>query len=505
MTARTRSGGSPTRRNSSASSEAPLAARPIGRSQRVGALGIAALWLAGCAVGPNYTRPTTAVPPAYKEPGTFKEAHPSDAIAKGKWWEIYDDPQLNALEEQINVSNQSLKAAQEQFLQARAALRIARAGYYPNVSVSLSAAGYRQSQHRALFNPGETVTYADYLLPVDASWEPDVWGRVRRSVEGARSEVQASAADLANISLSLHAEMAIDYLQLRGLDSQKQLLDSTVASYQKALDLTQSRYSGGIASAVDVAQAQTQLETTRAADQDVEVQRAAFEHAIAVLVGKPPAEFSQAASPLSSPPPEIPPGLPSELLERRPDIAAAERRVQEANAQIGVAMAAYFPVFSLNGAGGFESGVLGSLLSGPSGFWSLAGSAAQLIIDGGQRRGVSEQARAAYRQSVDKYRQVTLSAFQDVDDNLAALRVLEQEAKTQDGAVAAAQHSLDLSNNRYKGGVANYLEVTTAQSAALGDERTAVDILTRRVVASVLLIKALGGGWNASQILNASR
>lgn len=476
------------------------------RSCRIGALTISAFLLGGCAVGPNYQRPSAEAPPAYKEtPENFKQAQPSDAMAKGKWWEVYGDPQLNALEEQIAVSNQSLKASQEQFLQARAALRIARAGYYPQLSVSASAAGYRQSQNKALFSPGETVTYPDYLLPVDVSYEPDVWGRVRRTVEGARSEVQASAADLANVQLSLQAELAMDYFQLRGLDSQKQLLDSTVDSYQKALELTESRFKGGIASAVDVAQAQTQLETTRAQDQDVEVQRAAFEHAIAVLIGKPPAQFSQPASPLSAPPPAIPPGLPSELLERRPDIAAAERRMQEANAQIGVAKAAYFPVFSITGGGGFETAAIGTLLNGPSGFWSLAGSAAELIIDGGQRRGVSEQARSAYRQSVDNYRQTTLSAFQEVEDNLAALRVLQQEAKTQEGAVAAAQHSLDLSNTRYKGGVANYLEVTTAQSAALGDEVTAVDILTRRVVASVLLIKALGGGWNAAQILNAAR
>ena len=476
------------------------------RSCRIGALTISAFLLGGCAVGPNYQRPSAEAPPAYKEtPENFKQAQPSDAMAKGKWWEVYGNPQLNALEEQIAVSNQSLKASQEQFLQARAALRIARAGYYPQLSVSASAAGYRQSQNKALFSPGETVTYPDYLLPVDVSYEPDVWGRVRRTVEGARSEVQASAADLANVQLSLQAELAMDYFQLRGLDSQKQLLDSTVDSYQKALELTESRFKGGIASAVDVAQAQTQLETTRAQDQDVEVQRAAFEHAIAVLIGKPPAQFSQPASPLSAPPPAIPPGLPSELLERRPDIAAAERRMQEANAQIGVAKAAYFPVFSITGGGGFETAAIGTLLNGPSGFWSLAGSAAELIIDGGQRRGVSEQARSAYRQSVDNYRQTTLSAFQEVEDNLAALRVLQQEAKTQEGAVAAAQHSLDLSNTRYKGGVANYLEVTTAQSAALGDEVTAVDILTRRVVASVLLIKALGGGWNAAQILNAAR
>lgn len=475
------------------------------RIRRAGAFSVAALLLGGCAVGPNYQRPTSDVPPAYKESENFKPAQPSDAMAKGKWWEVYNDPQLSSLEEQIGVSNQSLKAAQEQFLQARAALRIARAGYYPTLSVSPSAAGNRQSQNKALFTAGEIITYPDYLLPVDVSYEPDVWGRVRRTVEASRSEVQASAADLANVQLSLQAELALDYFQLRGLDSQKQLLDSTVAAYEKALQLTQSRYLGGIASAVDVAQAQTQLETTRAEDQDVEVQRAAFEHAVAVLIGKPPAEFSQPPSPLTDPPPVIPPGLPSELLERRPDIAAAERRVQEANAQIGIAKSAYFPVFSITGAGGFESKAIGSLLSGPSGFWALAGEAAETIIDGGQRRGVSEQARAAYRQSVDNYRQTTLSAFQDVEDNLAALRILEQEAKTQEGAVAAAQHSLDLSNSRYRGGVASYLEVTTAQSAALGDEVTAVDILTRRVVASVLLIKALGGGWNSSQILNASR
>ena len=473
--------------------------------RRVGAFGIGALLLGGCTVGPKYVRPTADVPPAYKESENFKLAQPSDAIAKGKWREVYGDPQLNSLEEQVNVSNETLKAQQQQFLQARAALRIARAGFFPTVSVAPTAAGYRQSQNKALFNNGEIVTYADYQLPVDAAYEPDVWGRVRRTVEAARSELQASSADLANVQLSLQAELAMDYFQLRGLDSQKQLLDSTVAAYQRALELTQSRYHGGIASAVDVAQAQTQLETTRAEDQDVEVQRSAFEHAIAVLIGKSPAEFSQLASPLTAPPPIIPPGLPSDLLERRPDIAAAERRVQEANAQIGIAKSAYFPVFTLGGTGGFESQTIGALLNGPSGFWSLAGSAAELIFDGGQRRGVSDQARAAYNQSVDNYRQTTLTAFQEVDDNLAALRVLETEAKTQDGAVAAAQHSLDLSNSRYVGGVTSYLEVTTAQSAALGDEVTAVDILTRRIVASVLLIKALGGGWDASQILSASR
>jgi NodT family efflux transporter outer membrane factor (OMF) lipoprotein len=465
---------------------------------------VAALLLGGCTVGPNYKRPATDAPVAYKENTNFKPAQPSDATAKGKWWEVYGDPRLNELEEQVTVSNQSLKAAQEQFLQARAAIRTARAAYYPTVTGNASATGTRQSQDKALFaqnSTSERITYPDYQFPpIDASWEPDVWGRVRRTVEAARSEAQASAADLANVDLSLHAELALDYFQLRGLDSQQKLLDSTVDSYRKALELTDSRYKGGVASAVDVAQAQTQLETTRAQAVDVAVDRTMYEHAIAVLIGKAPYEFSQAAAPLTVPPPAIPPGLPSELMERRPDIAAAERRVQEANAQIGVARAAYFPIFSLTGGGGFESDQIHNLLSGPSGFWSLAGSAAETIFDGGLRRGVTEQARAAFDQSVDNYRQTTLTAFQEVEDNLSALRVLENEAKVQDAAVAAAEHSLDLSINRYRGGVTSYLEVTTAQSAALGDERADVDVLTRRMAASVLLVKALGGGWNVSQI-----
>jgi NodT family efflux transporter outer membrane factor (OMF) lipoprotein len=471
------------------------------RKSGAGALAVAALLLGGCTVGPNYVRPTTDVPADYKESANFKAARPSDDSAKGKWWEVYGDAQLNALEEQVSVSNQTLKEAQAQFAIARATIRTVRAAYYPTVTAGASAAGARESQNKALFGTTSPLTYADYQLPpIDVSWEPDVWGRVRRQVEAARSEAQATAADLANTQLSLQAEVALDYFQMRGLDSQQQLLDSTVTSYEKAFELTDSRYKGGVASAVDVAQAQTQLETTRAQAVDVGVDRAAFEHAIAVLIGRPPAEFSQQPAPLTVPPPAIPTGLPSELLERRPDIAAAERRMQEANAQIGVARTAYYPVFSFTGGGGFESQQISNLLSGPSAFWSLAGSAAELLFDGGQRRGVTEQARAAYDKSVDTYRQTTLTAFQEVEDNLASLRILENEATIQDAAVTAAQRSLDLSNSRYKGGVANYLEVTTAQSAALGDERADVDVLTRRMAASVLLIKALGGSWNVSQI-----
>ena len=463
-------------------------------------LAFAAVLFEGCTVGPKYVRPSAEVPVAYKEVKGWELAQPNAAAPKGEWWGVYDDPQLNSLEQQLTVSDQTLKVAQEQFVQARAAIGIARAPEFPNVTAGMTGSHTHQSQDQALFGPTSVVNYSDVQLPLDASYEPDVWGRVRRSVEAARSEAQASAADLASVGLSLHAELALDYFELRGLDSESKLLNSTVVSYQQALSLTQSRYQGGLSSELDVAQAQTQLQTTRAEAVDVGVQRAAYEHAIAVLIGQPSANFSLQALPLTMGPPSIPISLPADLLERRPDIAAAERRVQEANANIGVARAAYFPTTFLTGSGGFESSTITNLLDGASGFWSLAGSAAELVFDGGARRGVNEQARSAYRQSVDQYRQTTLVAFQEVEDNLAALRILENEATIEDAAVAAAQHALDLSNTRYKGGVTSYLEVTTAQSVALNDERTAVDIATRRMTSSVLLIKALGGGWNVSQI-----
>ena len=462
---------------------------------------LAALAVGGCTVGPKYQRPAVEVPVAYKDAGNWKPAEPGDAVAKGKWWEVYQDPQLNTLEEQIAVSNQNLKIAQAQFLQARAALKVSRSGLFPTVTGGVTAARLHQSQNRPLFNSRSANTdYSDYTIPFDASYEADVWGRVRRTVEASRAEAQASAADLATVDLSLHAELALDYFSLRGLDAQKALLDSTVISYEKALELTQSRYHGGLASAVEVAQAQTILETTRAQAVDVMVQRAAFEHAIAVLIGQPASTYSLTAKPLAAPPPAVPPGLPSDLLERRPDIAAAERRVQEANALIGVARAAYFPQITLSAAGGFESAIITTLIQGPSGLWSFGGAAVETIFDAGRRRGISDQAIAAHEQTVANYRETVLTAFQQVEDNLSALRILEEEAKTEDGAVAAAEHSLALSINRYKGGVTSYLEVTTAQSAALADEVTAVSILTRRMTASVLLVKALGGGWNVSQI-----
>ena len=369
------------------------------------------------------------------------------------------------------------------------------------MTASPSIARERFSQNRPLAISENTQTFNDFQVPgIDASYELDVWGRVRRTVEQSRSQAQASAADLASVSLSLHAELAMDYFELRGLDAQKQLLDSTVESFQKALELTQTRFNGGLASAVDVAQAQTQLETARAQSIDVEVQRAAFEHAIAVLTGQPPSTFSLAQFPLDTPPPAIPPGLPSDLLERRPDVSAAERRMQAANAQVGIARAAYFPLITLTGQGGFESIAAGTLFQGPSGLWAVGGTALETLFDAGRRRGTSEQAKAAYDQSIDNYRQTVLTAFQEVEDNMAALRILQNEAQTEDVAVDAAKHSVELSITRYKGGVTNYLEVTTAQAAALTDEVTALTILTRRMTASVLLIKAIGGGWNVAQI-----
>jgi NodT family efflux transporter outer membrane factor (OMF) lipoprotein len=464
-------------------------------------LPIALMLLCGCAVGPRYAKPTTPAPPQYKElPPYWKTAQPSDQVAKGKWWEIFQDRQLNALEEQVNVSNQTLKAAQAQFEQARAVIRIERSSQYPAVTAGLSATRSHQSSNRPNGRLAPTNSYTDLQLPVDASYEADVWGRVRRTVEAARANAQASAADLESVNLSLHAEVATDYFQLRALDAEEQLLISTADAYEKALALTQNRYNGGIASQVDVAQAQTQLETTRAQAIDLGVQRAQFEHAIAVLTGQLPSTFTLATAPLASTPPMVPAGLPSDLLERRPDIAGNERRMAAANAQIGIAKAAYYPTITLSATGGFEGSSIANWFNGPSGFIAAGASAIGTIFDAGRRHAVTDQARAAFDQSVANYHETVLGAFQDVEDSLAALRLLEDEAKTEDAAVASAQHSLSLSNNRYRGGVATYLEVITAQSIALTDQRVAVEIAGRRMAACVSLIKALGGGWTSSDL-----
>jgi len=464
-------------------------------------IAIVVLVLGGCTVGPNYRTPVVETPSAYKEAGNWKPAQPNDQNLGGDWWKIFKDPQLDALELQVSVSNQNLKAAEAQYEQSRAVLRYNRADYYPTVTAGLSGNRERVSSNAP--PPGSNfdgITYSDIVAPVDVSYEADVWGRVRRTVESYREEAQASAADLATVNLSLHADLAIDYFQARSLDAEEELLNSTVKEYQDALDLTQSRYLGGLSSEVEVQQAKTQLDTTRAQAIDVGVLRAQYEHAVAILIGKPPAEFGLPPLPLSAPPPAIPVSLPSELLERRPDIAAAERRVASANARIGVAKSAYYPVIGLTGGGGFESTSITTLLTGPSGLWSLGGSAVGTIFDVGRRRALTDQARAAYDVQVAAYRESVLTGFQQVEDNLAAVRILENEARVQDEAVMAAQSSLDLSNTRYTGGVTSYLEVTVAQSAALADEVTAVNLLGRRMANTVLLIQALGGGWDRSSL-----
>jgi NodT family efflux transporter outer membrane factor (OMF) lipoprotein len=490
------------------------------RATRAVAAGVAAtiglLAAAGCMVGPNYQRPPATAPAGWKEapPADWKVAEPRDQLPRGKWWELFGDAQLNALEEQVSVGNQSLAQAEAQFRAARAAAGVARGGLFPTVTVGASATRSRGTSSRgggaggtggtgtgvtaATASAGTTSTL--YQVPLDVSYEVDVWGRVRRLVEANVATAQASAADLEAVRLSLQAELAVDYFQLHGVDAQRQLLDTNVAGYQKALELINNRYNQGVASGVDVAQAQTQLETTRAQLIDLGVQRSALEHAIAVLIGKPPAELSIAAASIGVPPPAVPVTLPAELLERRPDVAAAERRVAAANAQIGVQIAGYFPALSLTGAAGFANSKLASLFSWPSRFWSLGASAAETLFNGGARKAANEQAKANYDAQVAAYRETVLTALQNVEDNLSALRVLADEAAQQAIAVAAAEKSLTLSNNRYRGGITTYLEVITAQAAALNNERTAVDILTRRMNASVNLVKALGGGWRESDL-----
>jgi NodT family efflux transporter outer membrane factor (OMF) lipoprotein len=453
-------------------------------------------------VGPKYVQPTVpASPPAFKETSSnWAQATPQDQLPKGKWWEIYGDQQLNSLEETVAVSNQNLKVAYEQYMSARDLVRQARSQLFPTVAVQPSGSRVQPSQNRPNFSPTTAHPYSDIVLPAELSYEVDLWGQVRRTVESSRENAQASAGDLENVSLSLHSELAFDYFSLRGLDLQKQLLDATVVDFERALELTQARYRGGVASDVDVAQAETQLETTRAQDIEVGVARAQFEHAIAVLAGKTASNFSIPPAPLTAAPPQIPLGLPSELLERRPDIAAAERRVASANAQIGIAIAAYYPQVSLAAAGGVESTAIGTLFQGPSVLWSVGGSAFETVIDGGRRRAVTQQARDNHDAAVASYRENVLEAFQQVEDNLAALRLLDQELATQQVAVASARRSVDLSTTRYKRGITTYLEVLTAQSIALSDERTAADLMTRRMTASVQLVKALGGGWDRTQL-----
>jgi NodT family efflux transporter outer membrane factor (OMF) lipoprotein len=471
-----------------------------------------ALLATACAVGPDYKKPSAPVPPAYKEAlppadaaaaatAQWKPAEPRDDASRGKWWELFEDPELNALEEQVNVSNQNIAQAEAQFRGARAAVRGARADFFPTVTASASATRSKGSAGiSAAGNPtsAPTATTTVYALPVDLSYEVDVWGRVRRNVESSVANAQASAADLETVRLTMHAELALDYFQVRGTDTQRQLLDANVAAYEKALQMTMNRFNQGVVSGVDVAQAQTLLETTRAQATDLGVSRAQLEHAIATLIGKAPADFTFKPAPGLPGPPVIPVTMPSELLERRPDIAAAERRAAAANAQIGVATSAFFPSLLLSATGGYQSSRLADWFSLPSRLWSIGPALVTTIFDGGKRRAGVEQAQASYDAAVAVYRLDVLTSFQQVEDNLATLRILAEEATQQAAAVTAAERSLAIARNRYLAGTTTYLEVVTAQAIALSNERTAVDIQTRRMTAAVNLIKALGGGWRAS-------
>jgi NodT family efflux transporter outer membrane factor (OMF) lipoprotein len=462
------------------------------------------LVLGGCMVGPKYQRPAAPAPPAFKEPlpEGWKEAQPNDGALGGKWWEIYNDPRLNALEDQVNVSNQNILAAEAQFREASDAVRIARSSLFPTVNGSASIVNSRSSgtlvnNHVAAFVPG---TRTDYSLPLSVTYQADIWGSIRRTIRQSAETAQVSAAQLENARLTFHAELALDYFQLHGTDSAEDLLERTVKSYQDYLELTQNRRKSGIASGADVAQAQAQLENARAQLIDLGVARAQFEHAIAILIGKPPSEFSIPSALLKSEPPPTPPGIPSALLERRPDIAAAERQMAEVNEQIGLARAAYFPTLVLSASAGMESSSFASWFTWPSRFWAVGPQLAETLFDAGRRRAQKAQALDAFDVTVANYRQTVLSGFQQVEDNLAALRILAEEARAEDAAVQAALEALQISTYQYKAGVVSYLQVITSQAIALQDEKTAVDILTRRMVASVSLIQALGGGWDASKL-----
>ena len=463
-----------------------------------------AVTTSACAVGPAYKRPPAPVPAEFKEqpaPGEWKQAEPSDASARGKWWEVFGDPLLNGLEDQVSVSNQTLAQTEAQYRGARAAARGAHAPLFPALTAGGSADRSRASGNRPGTAPGTASPISnDFQASADLTYEIDVWGRIRRSVEANVASAQASAADLESVRLFLHAELAVDYFLLRGLDAQKQLLDTTAAAYEKALDLTVNRYNQGVVSGVDVAQARTQLYTTRAQAVDLSISRAQLEHAIAILVGKAPAQLSIDPAPEPGKVPPIPRAVPSELLERRPDIAAAERRVASANAQVGAATAAFFPTLLLTVTGGFEAATVSKWFNWPSRFWSLGASVLQTLFDGGKRRAATEQARANFDAAVAAYRQSVLNAFLEVEDSAAALRLLAEESALQADAVTSAEKALTLARDRYQGGITTYLEVVTAQNTALINERVSVEIATRRMTSAVNLVKALGGGWRASDM-----
>ncbi len=462
--------------------------------------------LAGCSLAPDYETPKTAEPAAaFKEAGAWSLAAPADAQARGPWWTNFHDEKLNDLETRIGLANQDLKAALARLDNARAQTQIARAGLFPNITASASAQRLQASANSPTYIAGKPTMGDDYLVGANFSYELDLFGRLRNTVASARAGEQASAGDLGALDLSTHALLATNYFALRGLDAQQELLDRTVADYAKALKLTEDLYHGGAGLISDVDQARAQLETAKTQAEDTRLRRAQMEHAIAVLVGEQPSAFGIEALPLKldSPVPRIDVGLPSKLLERRPDVAAAERRVAAANAGIGIARAAYFPDFSLDATAGFNSVSAGNWLSAPSRYWSIGPQGLLTLFDAGLHDAQTRAARASYDEQVANYRNTVLTAYQDVEDNLAALRQLGKEGVSEAAAVSATQGALDQANFRFKGGLVTYLEVVSAENAALSARLSAVDILTRRLTAEVLLVKALGGDWQASEVETA--
>jgi NodT family efflux transporter outer membrane factor (OMF) lipoprotein len=466
---------------------------------------------AGCAVGPNYKRPSAAAPPAFKEqpPVNFKEAEaagwkqsqPGDAYSKGRWWELYNDAALNALEEEVSVSNLNVRQAEAQYRQAKAAVSVARAALFPTASTAPAVTSFGGGTGAGTGNSsGASGGRTTFSLPLNVSWEPDLWGSIRRGVTASVATAQSLAATVGNARLLYQAELAQDYFGLHGNDAEAELLTRTEASYEEYLTLTRNRVSAGVAADLDVAQAEAQLYQVQSQLEDLGVQRAAFEHAIAILIGKPPAELTIPPITLNTSPPPVPPGVPSELLERRPDIAIAERQVAAANEQIGIAIAAFYPNLSLTGTAGLESASVAKWFTWPSRFWSVGPQLAETLFDAGRRRDVVEEQRAAYDATVAGYRETVLTAMQQVEDNLAALRILAREADKVQLTVQAAERALHISSAQYRSGTAGYLTVIISQATLFNADVAAVTLLTRRLTASVLLIEALGGGWNASQL-----
>jgi NodT family efflux transporter outer membrane factor (OMF) lipoprotein len=469
--------------------------------------------LAGCVVGPKYHTPTVQAPASYKEVtpanmkgvSNWKVAQPSDQLMRGKWWELFNDPELNKLEEQVDASNQSLASSYDAYVAARAMVKEARSQLFPTGSTSPSITKQLQSQslHQSVVTGSSgsgTSTFTTYELPFDASWVPDLWGRVRQTIRSNAYAAQSSAADFEDVRLTMHSEVASDYLQLQTQDSLIQLYDSTVKAYQLSLDLTEALYETGIDSEESVAQAQTQLDEAMAEDTNLGIARAQYEHAIAVLIGVPPENLSIPQRPLNFAPPPIPLGVPSQLLERRPDVAEDERLVAQANAEVGIARSAYYPTLTLSAEVGFESSQFTNWLSWPSRLWSVGAAGAETIFEGGLRHATDAQYLAQYDETVANYRQTVLSAFQQVEDELVTLRILTKQIQQQDAAVAAAQHYLDLATERYKLGIDPYLDVITAETTLLTNQQTAVNLRGQQMVASVLLIEYLGGGWSRSQL-----